>query len=246
MPWRSDLPDWVELNAVQLPGREGRLSEPPIRRISIMAEALVHEMRPRLDRPYVLFGHSMGALVAFEVVRLLRRLGERTPQALFVSGRRAPSILERDPPIHAFCDSDFVAAMCARYNGIPQLILEQPDMMRLLLPIMRSDIEAIETYAYAAERPLELPVFVYGGRDDPQASAENVAGWRALTSDRFEERLFPGGHFYLQDDRAPLIRALAADLASVMPVSDDATGQRGWLAGGTTDAELGGAMGCKR
>jgi medium-chain acyl-[acyl-carrier-protein] hydrolase len=203
-------------------------------------------MRPRLDRPYALFGHSMGALVCFEAARLLRRLGARPPQALLLSGRRAPGIPERDPPVHALSDSDFVAAMCARYNGIPQIILEQPDMMRLLLPIMRSDIEAIETYDYGPERPLEMPVFIYGGREDPQVSAENVEGWRTIAAGRFEQRLFPGGHFYLQDDRAPLIRAISADLSSVMTSADDLADQRGRLAGATTDAELGGATGCSR
>lgn len=180
-----------------------------------MAEALVRELLPRLDRPYVMFGHSMGALISFEAARLMRRIGAPLPLALMLSGRRAPGIPERDIPIHALPDADFVAAICARYNGIPQIILDQPDMMRMLLPIMRSDIEAIETYRYRPEEPLDIPFILYGGRDDPQASPDNVSGWRALTSGRFEQRLFAGGHFYLQDDRDPVIKAVVADLASL-------------------------------
>lgn len=215
MPWRTLLPDWIELSAVQLPGREGRLKEAPLKSISAMADTLAREMEPRLDRPYVMFGHSMGALVCFEITRSMRQRGLPLPKALVLSGRRAPTIPEEAPPIHNLPDADFVAAMSARYNGIPQIILDQPDMMRMLLPIMRSDLEAIETYHYRSEEPLALPFFVYGGHDDPQLAPSNVAGWASLTSGHFEQRLFPGGHFYLQDERDTLVEALVKDVASL-------------------------------
>lgn len=215
MPWRNLLPDWIELSAIQLPGREGRLKEAPLKSVSAMAKALSREMEPRLDRPYVMFGHSMGALVCFETTRLMRQRGLPLPEALVLSGRRAPTIPEQAPHIHNLPDADFVAAMSARYNGIPQIILEQPDMMRMLLPIMRNDLEAIETYHYRSEAPLALPFFIYGGHEDPQLAPSNVSGWSTLTSGRFEQRLFPGGHFYLQDDRDTLVKALIKDLASL-------------------------------
>ncbi len=208
------MPDWIELRAIQLPGREGRRTEQPIPRIAAIADSLAREMLPLTDRPYAFFGHSMGALVAFETARCLRRLGAPAPRALLLSGRRAPTIPEHDTPIHALSDTDFVDAMCARYNGIPQIILEQPDMMRMLLPIMRADIEAIETYTYRHEPPLAAPFFIYGGRDDPQMTTENTAGWQSLTDQAHAPKLFSGGHFYLQDERDALIAALVSDLSA--------------------------------
>lgn len=198
---------------MQLPGREGRLAEAPLRRISAIAERLAEEILRRLDRPYVLFGHSMGALICFETARVLRRLGASLPQALVLSGRRAPTVLDRDPPIHGLSDAHFVDAICARYNGIPHIILEQAEMMRMFLPIIRADLEAIETYEYRQEEPLGIPFFLYGGRDDEQVAPENIEGWRTLTDARCEQRLFTGGHFYLQDERDALIQALITDLS---------------------------------
>jgi medium-chain acyl-[acyl-carrier-protein] hydrolase len=225
MPWRSLLPEWIELSAVQLPGREGRLAEAPLNRISAMSEGLAQQILPRLDRPYVLFGHSMGALICFETARVLRRLGAPPPQALVLSGRRAPAVPDLGPPIHGLSDSAFVEAICARYNGIPQIILEQPDMMRMFLPIIRADLEAIETYAYRQETPLNIPFFLYGGRDDEQVSPENIEGWRLLTDARSDQRLFTGGHFYLQDERDALVQALITDLSPLVaerpPISAD-------------------------
>jgi medium-chain acyl-[acyl-carrier-protein] hydrolase len=216
MPWRAFLPEWMELNSVQLPGREGRLAEAPLSRISAMAEGLAQQILQRLDRPYVLFGHSMGALLCFETARLLRQLGAPLPRALVLSGRRAPTVPDHGPPIHGLSDAAFVDAICARYNGIPQIILEQPEMMRMFLPIIRADLEAIETYTYRQETPLDIPFFLYGGRDDEQVAPENIAGWRMLTEARSEQRLFTGGHFYLQDERDALIQALITDLSPLV------------------------------
>ena len=216
-PWRAALPEWIELHAVQLPGREGRRTEASVPRISILAERLAREMMPHLDRPYVLFGHSMGALISFETARALRRLGAPLPGTLVLSGRRAPTVPEHESPIHGLSDADFVAAMCARYNGIPQIILEQPDMMRMFMPVMRADIEAIETYVHHPEPPLAVPFLVYGGREDPQVAPANIAGWSPLTTRGISQRLFPGGHFYLQDVREDLIAALGQDLSAIVP-----------------------------
>ena len=221
-PWRAVMPDWIELRAIQLPGREGRRGEPPMTRIAAIADGLTQAMLPLADRPYAFFGHSMGALIAFETARNLRRLGAPPPRALVLSGRRAPHIVDHDTPIHALPDDDFVAAMCARYNGIPQIILEQPDMMRMLLPVMRADIEAIETYAYRDEPPLAEPFFIYGGRDDAQMAPGHIAGWQSLTRQPRAPRLFDGGHFYLQDARDGLVAALVADLSAAVASPDGA------------------------
>jgi medium-chain acyl-[acyl-carrier-protein] hydrolase len=221
-PWRQDLPPGIELNAVQLPGRERRHAEPSLRRIPAIAEAMAAALLPVLDRPYALFGHSMGALLCYEATRVLRRLGAPLPLALFLSGRRAPNVPDDEPPIHALSDAGFVTALCERYNGIPQIILDQPDMMRMLLPAMRSDIEAIETYRHVPEAPLAMPFVIMGGRDDPQLTPPNIAGWRSLTTGSYRERLFPGGHFYLQEDRAPLVSEIAGGLTALAPMASPA------------------------
>lgn len=246
VPWRT-LPDWIELHSVQLPGREGRRAEAPMEEIPAMAEGLAREMAPRLDRSYALFGHSMGALVAFEAARHLRRLGMPPPAALVLSGRRAPTIPERETPIRGLSDADFVAAMCTRYNGIPQIILDQPDMMRMVLPVLRADIGAIESYTYRPEAPLAVPFFLYGGCEDPQVAPENIAGWRTLTSGTCAQRLFPGGHFYVQDAREAVVAALVADLGAM--AADAAAAQRGVSFGpisSSAETDAPGAIGWSR
>jgi medium-chain acyl-[acyl-carrier-protein] hydrolase len=212
-PWASRLPEWVELSAVQLPGRETRISERPLTCLEDILEGILAEIAPQLDRPYVLFGHSMGALICFELARALRRRGAPLPIGLFVSGRRAPSLPNPDGIIHTLADQDFVDELTRRYNGIPQVVREHPEMMRVLVPIMRSDLTVIETYSFVAQPPLDLPVFLYGGRDDVQMTPASIEAWRAISAGDLTLRLFPGGHFYLQDDRERLLDVLAVDLA---------------------------------
>jgi medium-chain acyl-[acyl-carrier-protein] hydrolase len=211
-PWHAMLPRWMEMVAVQLPGREGRLSETGWTRIDPIIATLAAEIRPRLDRPYVLFGHSMGALICYELARRLRDLRAPPPLALVLSGRHAPTVAHRAPPLHPLSDGEFIAAMQARYDGIPRAVLEQPDLLTLLLPTLRRDIEAMETYRFRPGERFAMPFFLYGGRDDRQAAPDGLAGWRELTTGPTSLRLFPGGHFYLQDDRAPVIAALTDDL----------------------------------
>lgn len=211
------LPEWMDMIAVQLPGREGRLSESSWTKLEPIVDALASEIQPWLDQPYVLFGHSMGALISYELARALHERRARPPCCLVLSGRQAPTIRHVEPPIHRLSDTEFVAAMQARYEGIPQIVLEQPDLMRLLLPTLRRDIEAMETYSFRPGPPLDTPFFLYGGRDDPQASAAGLEGWRPLTTGPTSLRLFPGGHFYLQDARAAVIAELEKDLYGFKP-----------------------------
>jgi surfactin synthase thioesterase subunit len=212
-PWASRLPEWVELSAIQLPGREARMSEPPLTRLGDILEGLLAEIPQKLDRPYVLFGHSMGALICFELARALRRHGAPLPAGLIVSWRRAPSLPSPDGNIHTLSDQDFVDELSRRYNGIPQVVRDYPEMMRILVPIMRSDLTVLETYSFVAEPPLGLPVFLYGGQEDVQMTPASIEAWRAISAGDLTLRLFAGGHFYLQDDRERLLDVLTADLA---------------------------------
>lgn len=168
--WPKHLSEDVELAAVQLPGRSYRLGEPPYRRI----EALLLALEPVLcelctDLPYVLFGHSMGALVAYELAERLRRSGRPLPAALVVSGRRAPHLPSIRPAVHDASDRVFIAAL-EEYQGMPQRVLRDPDMLAMVLPALRADFELMEHHVPVQYEPLAIPIIACGGECDPTAS----------------------------------------------------------------------------
>jgi len=212
-PWLNHLPESVELCAVELPGRGARLRERPFQQLGPLAQAAAEGLLPFLDKPFAVFGHSLGGLLAFEVVRLLRRRGCE-PLHLFVSSRRAPHAPENDPPIHHLPESAFVAEVGNRYNGIPKAVRESPELMQLMLPVMRADFAVFESYVYAPAEPLACPISVFGGRADQRVAQEHLAGWREHTRSTCTLRLFEGGHFYWQDEgnRAALLAAIAQEL----------------------------------
>ncbi len=211
-PWRTALPDWIELLAVQLPGREGRINEPAFTRLDVTVAAMLPEIMPLLDRPYAFFGHSMGALLSYELSRALRSHRAPLPLALAISGRRSPTIPNSDPPMRVLSDAAFIDTIRDSYASIPKIILDQPDVLRLLLPTLRRDIEAIETHKSRAEAPLDTPFLLYGGLEDHQVPYQSLAAWRTLTSREAPLRQFPGGHFYFQLQQAALLSDLTSRL----------------------------------
>jgi surfactin synthase thioesterase subunit len=204
------LPDWIEMMAVQLPGRETRLAEPPHQRMAPLVDALLHGVRDSLTRPYAMFGHSMGALIAFELARALRRQDLPMPQTIIVSGRRAPTVPNTDPPLHVLPDDKFVEALVRRYDAIPRLIRDEPELMALFVPVMKADFATFETHVHRDEPPLPCAVGIYGGRDDPQTL--QMSGWADLFAGPVRTRVFDGGHFYLADQRNAVVAALAEDV----------------------------------
>lgn len=217
-PWALAMPADVEVAAVLLPGRESRLREPPVQRMSDLLNALAPALEPQLDRPFAFFGHSMGALVAFELARALQQRGGPVPQRLLISGRRAPHLPERDPPIHQLDDEAFVAEIQRRYKGIPPEVMQYPELLELLLPALRADMSVIETHrphdAGRATMPFNGPISAFGGRDDTRATRQELEGWQAHTPEPLVMHQFPGGHFYFNDiaTRDALIAAVVGDL----------------------------------
>jgi len=203
----------VELWAVQPPGRETRLQEPAFRHMEPLVEQVAEVLAPLLTKPFALFGYSMGALVSFEVARLLRRRGAPGPVRLLVAARAAPQVPHSQPPIHPWPDDAFVAEVCRRYNGIPQAVLREPELVELFLPLLRADCELIETYVYRPEAPLDCPISAFGGCDDGGVSPAMLEAWREQTRAEFRLRLLPGDHFFLNTARPSLLRVVVADLA---------------------------------
>jgi medium-chain acyl-[acyl-carrier-protein] hydrolase len=212
--WSDTLPHDIEVGAVHLPGREGRLREPAFTRIEPLIDATAEGLRPYLDRPFALFGHSMGAMVAFELAQRFRAEGWGEPTHLFVSGRRAPHQPPRHPAITHLPDAQFVEEIQRRYNGIPDEVLRHPDLLALLLPGLRADLTLIEAYAHRPGSPLACPVSAYGGVADTEATPAELVGWRQHTRGGFSVQVFPGGHFFVQSAHEELMQSVKAELAA--------------------------------
>lgn len=219
-PWSIALPADLDVVAIQLPGRANRLNEPALTHVPELVAALVSALQPHLDLPFAFFGHSMGAVLSNEVTRALHTMGAPVPRHLFVSGRRPPHWPNPDPLLHVLSDGDFVAEIQRRYGGIPPEVAEHKELLELLLPALRADIQALETHLPPAGRaPLPCPVSVFGGADDPLTPRPHLDGWRSETLGAFRVRVFPGDHFYLQAQKDPLLADLSATLAPLLAAS---------------------------
>ncbi|HAG83803.1 MAG TPA: putative thioesterase [Cyanobacteria bacterium UBA11162] len=209
--WSSQLPSDIEVFAIQLPGRENRLREPLFTHISDVIKVLIEVLPPYLDRPFAFFGHSMGALVSFDLARSLRRQHYPIPDYLFLSGRRAPQIPLPEPPLHQQVD-DVLVEQLRRYNATPKAVLQSPEFMELLLPILRADWGINETYTYIPEAPLNCPISAFGGLHDEDVNYDELAAWCDHTTSTFTLRQFRGNHFYLKGEQKALLEAISQDL----------------------------------
>jgi len=209
--WPAHLPADIDVCAVQLPGREGRLRDPAYHTLDAALPAVVAALQTSLDRPYVLFGHSMGALFAFETARALSTTA-RPASALIVSGRRAPHLVATRPRISHLEDTPFLDAVSQRYGGIPPQIREEPEIMALLLPTLRADLRIVEDYRYREGPALACPLFACGGATDAEAPPDTVTPWSAYTNGKFRAASFPGGHFYWQSDVPRFCREVGDEL----------------------------------
>lgn len=209
--WPEGLPADVEVCPVQLPGRGTRLLEPPFTQLLPLIEALGHALFPLLDKPFALFGHSLGALVSFELARHLRRQYGLHPVRLCVSAARAPQIPHRDLPMHSLPEEEFVARL-RRLNGTPSEVFAHAELMEIILPLLRADFAVYETYVYSIEPPFECPISTFGGLQDRTVSHGDLEAWRDQTTSSFSSRMFPGGHFFLNTTQPLLLQRLSQEL----------------------------------
>jgi medium-chain acyl-[acyl-carrier-protein] hydrolase len=213
--WAEQFSQTIEVWPLHLPGRERRITEEPIPSISELVAAIAEGIRPLLQGKFAFFGHSMGGLLSFELARYLRRQGLPGPQCVVISGLKAPHIPNRRKPTAHLPDADLIEEL-HKLNGTPPEVLVHPELIELLLPVVRADFQAIETYSFVDDAPLSCPMFVYGGLSDPEASREDLEEWEQHTSNAFSLRLFPGDHFYLHSHRAKLTATLARDLQGIL------------------------------
>ncbi len=209
--WPARLLPEADIRPLRLPGRGGRSRDALLYRVDQIADQVAEALVPLLDRPYALFGHSMGACVAFEVARRLRSQGWPEPACLLVSGRGAPHLPVTRPSLHTLPDDAFIEAV-KRLNGTPPEVLQDPELIEMLLPILRADFEAIETYRMEPRPPLACRIVALGGSDDHDVHPEAVASWRAHTTGSFCCEILPGDHFFLHGSAEGLFAIVNREL----------------------------------
>jgi surfactin synthase thioesterase subunit len=213
-PWvRATTGTGVAICPVQLPGRENRFRESAFTDLESLLDELMDALRPVTEQPFALFGHSLGALVAYGLALRLHRSGGPAPVRLFVSGRIAPQLKDPRPAMYDL-DAASLIERLRSMGGIPSIVLDDSQLMSLLLPALRGDLAVNETYRHTTDLRLDCPITAFGGSSDDKVSVAELGRWREQTSTDFSQHLLPGGHFFLQSNLPEIIRLILADLAS--------------------------------
>jgi medium-chain acyl-[acyl-carrier-protein] hydrolase len=214
--WGQLLPESIELCTVEYPGRGRRRTERPFVRLHALVAAALAGIRPTLDRPFAIFGHCMGALVGFELLRQLQRRGGPTAHALFIAGCAAPSRPPRRSPTYAVPDDQLLAHLRSR-DGMPEAYLADPHFVDLFLPPLRADLEVVETYNYRPGERLRCPLFVLAGASDGDATAEEIDAWSRETEWPHVVRRYDGDHRFLQTTAHRALGDVSSDLRALLP-----------------------------
>jgi len=204
--WLTEFDNHIEAFIAHYPGRGSRHNEPPIKQIDTLVEKLFPTIQPYLDKPFAFFGHSFGALIAFELAKRIQ------PQVLFISGCGAPNLPNPYPLIHHLPDPEFIKSL-QEFDGIPAEISDNSELMELLLPMLRADFEAFESYQPTSHQ-LRCPIIAFGGLDDPRTGQEQLEGWDILTNARFKSQYFPGDHFFITNHKTEVIASINSELIS--------------------------------
>jgi surfactin synthase thioesterase subunit len=224
--WRDLAGPRLTVCPVQPPGRAERFCQPPHHTIESYVDELVASLGDQFTGTYALFGHSVGALVAYRLACRLLAEGRTPPVHLFVSGRAAPHLPYRHPRLHALPVAELVPHLRA-LGGTPDAVLADPELLEVFLPLLRADFAVNETYRHVPGERLGIPLTAFGGRDDARADPAELRAWQELTDGPFAAHLYPGGHFYLAEHAAGLLseirRALKRDSTVGKPVGETTT-----------------------
>ena len=203
----------MSVNAIELPGREARFGEKPYTNLGELLDVLADVVAQAVpaERDFMFFGHSMGATIAFELVRRMHAKALPLPRKLMLSGRKAPQTPERFSFMHDLSENDFIDGLRA-YGGTPEAVLQNEELMELFVPLLRADFTLFETWPYKPAPPLGIPMTLFGGSEDPRALRPELQAWRIHTSADFRLRVLPGGHFFLRDNEELMLGALAEEL----------------------------------
>src|SRR5262249_46014658 len=213
--WARLLPSGVEVCAIELPGRSSRIREPPISRLAPLVSALADSMSPMLGSPFGFYGHSFGALIAFEVARELRRRKLNRPNFLICGAFKAPHVAGDRPHFHHLPDDELLAAAARHYGvTIDQWVLEVDEMRQIIVAAMRADLAAAETYLYYEERPFEFPISIVAGRSDSSVSEASLREWARHTEATCDLTYLEGGHLFLNHRVADLLKVVSSAIAS--------------------------------
>ena len=216
-PWADELSSQIEVCPIQLPGRGHRLREQPFAELPSLVSVLADVLYPYIDRPFAIFGHSMGSFIAFELAQRLRSQYASQPVALFVSGRRPVHLPERYKHIRELPEQEFLQALHRRY-GMLEHVLKNKDLTDVFSPILRADFSICETYQYSTDEPFSCPIFAYGGISDRDVQAQELADWRRYTKNIFKMHMVPGGHFFIETHQSSFFNAFRGDLAMLNSV----------------------------
>lgn len=213
--WTEKIPSWVEVCTIQLPGRGNRIFETPYMRISPLISDLAEQLESFDDKPFACFGHSMGALLAFEWIRALRRSKRNLPEIMLFSGCIAPQIYDKEKPLYALPDDELTVEL-EKLGGTPTELLENAELMELVLPTLRADFELLHFYEYAPEPPFDVPFAVFGGDEDKDVGFDRLEAWREQTKSDFSIEIFAGNHFYLHESEDDLLKVINKNLCKVI------------------------------
>ncbi len=211
--WAKGLSE-AQVCPVLLPGRERRLNEQPCDRLSILVQTLADVIPD--GKPFAFFGHSMGALIAFELAREFRRRGRCGPAHIFLAALPAVHcMLHLDPPRYLLSDADFIEEL-RRVKGTPEEVLNDASLMEMLMPALRADYALLETYHYVDEGLLDCPITAFGGQEDDEAREQHLRAWAVYTTGRFGLHMFPGGHFFLHEVKPKIFANIVQSMRTAM------------------------------
>jgi medium-chain acyl-[acyl-carrier-protein] hydrolase len=216
--WRKHFPKQIDICLVHLPGRGRRTRERAFTRLDEIVNAIVERIITETEIRYAFYGHSMGALISFELGRHMFRTHGVGPEHLFVSGHRAPQCLRTEPTIFNLPDEEFIAKL-ESLNGTPREALENRELMDVFGAILRADFEAVETYEYFPSEPLPCPISVYGGLQDKHVPVESCRAWQQQTLARCNVKMLPGDHFFIRNPESGFLSALSEDVLNAIPDS---------------------------